>query len=355
MRAIRGVRRDRETTFRLAGRHRFAVHAATGADEIDWTVDREERDEQTGTLVLRPAFARARGREASFDLPKLPGRETTYHVRTGRAEVRETHSVRVLPPDRSSSFLYSTPDHAPVRVHLVAPSTLSPATRLVAVMHGLLRNAENYIESWRDWATCNDRVVFCPCFDRAGWPGSRAYNLGNVFAGGSGGLRPEPEWSFSVLEALHLHLQHGLGLADDGFDLWGHSAGAQFVHRYLLFKPHAPVRRAIAAGAGWYTEPDLEVRFPYGVRHRLLDFRRTQLLRYTERSVTLMRGTDDRLRDHTLRSTRAADAQGANRFERAAHMHRCVLALNPRSPWRLVGVPGVGHDEQRMAPAAQAA
>ena len=48
--------------------------------------------------------------------------------------------------------------------------------------------------------------------------------------------------------------------------LYGHSAGAQFVHRYLYFVPEARVAKVVAANAGWWTLPDLAVGFPYGLR-----------------------------------------------------------------------------------------
>ena len=54
----------------------------------------------------------------------------------------------------------------------------------------------------------------------------------------------------------------------DGYYLYGHSAGAQFVHRHLAFIGAGgnPLRviRAVAANAGFYTVPDFQVPFPFG-------------------------------------------------------------------------------------------
>ena len=38
--------------------------------------------------------------------------------------------------------------------------------------------------------------------------------------------------------------------------MFGHSAGGQFVHRFVQFKPNSRVNYAISANAGWYTVPD---------------------------------------------------------------------------------------------------
>lgn len=43
-----------------------------------------------------------------------------------------------------ASFDYRSPSHPPVRVHLVVPSSCIEATQIVFVMHGVLRNAEEY-------------------------------------------------------------------------------------------------------------------------------------------------------------------------------------------------------------------
>ncbi len=107
------------------------------------------------------------------------------------------------------------------------------------------------------------------------------------------------------------------------------------------------------ANAGWYTTPDPERAFPYGVKHPLLALDKRDLVRWTSKPVVIFRGTADTLRTENLSMTPEADAQGLNRFERAAFMYRQVKVLNPRSDWRMIEVPEVGHDQRRMAPAAQ--
>jgi hypothetical protein len=125
------------------------------------------------------------------------------------------------------------------------------------------------------------------------------------------------------------------------------------VHRFLLFKPHAPVDAAIAAGSGWFTVPDRTVRFPYGLRHPLLRFSEANVLAYLRAPLTLMRGELDRLADPDLRRTAGARAQGANRHERAGHALERARRLSPACRWRIVDVPGIGHDWAAMAGATQ--
>ena len=332
---------------RGAGRHRFTLDPRAPAATIDWTVEREEHGR-------RQTVACEHGESLLVELAGGEERAVVHHLRAACGDVKDSVRIEVFPCGRSS-FVFAHDDAPAVVTHVCVPPTLSSRTGVTVVMHGKLRNAADYLEPWLAWAAEEDQIILAPCFDRASWPGSRSYNLGNVFAGrnGRGERLPESLWSFTVVEALHEHVRAGFGLEDEQFALWGHSAGGQFVHRCLLFKPSARVRTAIAAGCGWFTVPSTHVGFPYGVRHPLLPFEQADVQDYTAKQLVLMRGTLDTIRDGDLRTTRGADAQGANRFDRAAHMLRSAQEADPHSPWSLVDVPNVGHDAARMAVAAQ--
>jgi len=256
---------------------------------------------------------------------------------------------------RRAAFEFAAPGAAPVEVELAVPASLGAGTRLVVVMHGMSRNAAAYRDAWLAWAGAADHLVACPRFDPRGWRGTRAYALGGVFAGrdGAGERRPEAAWSFTVVAALAGHLRERYALEDPGFDLWGHSAGAQFVHRFPLLRPEAPVRRLLAANAGWYTLPDLGVAFPYGLRHPALAFSPEDVRRWLAAPLVLMRGAEDRGRDEHLRTTLEAERQGRTRHARAAHVLERARALDPATGWRIADVPGAGHDFLPMARAAQ--
>jgi pimeloyl-ACP methyl ester carboxylesterase len=267
-----------------------------------------------------------------------------------------THPGAVSRARALSVFTHASPDNPAVRVWVAAPPRLGPRTRLVVVMHGVRRNAHEYAAEWADWAVHTDHVVAVPEFGREGWGGADGYNLGNVLAkkGGRAVVNPVARWSFTVVDELQVRMARRLGLADERFVLWGHSAGAQFAHRFPLFRPQARLRAVIVAGCGWFTLPDPETNFPYGTRHPLLHFARRQLLDWTRRPLVVMRGTRDVGWDPHLRTTPEAEAQGANRFERAACMLRTARAFDPSCGWRLVDVPGVDHDHLKMIPASQA-
>jgi ABC-type multidrug transport system fused ATPase/permease subunit len=262
-----------------------------------------------------------------------------------------------LPAERAlSSYIHPSAGHPAIRVWLAAPPTVGPQTRLVVVMHGVRRNAREYAAEWADWAASTGHVVAVPHFDREGWRGADGYNLGNVLdgSGGSAALNPIERWAFTVVDEIQSRLRRRLGIVDERFVLWGHSAGAQFAHRFPLFRPRAKLRAVIVAGGGWFMLPDPDVDFPYGTRHPLLCFPRRRLLDWTRLPIVLVRGTLDLERDPDLRTTPEAETQGANRFERASCMVERARSLNPNTRWRLMDVTGVDHDYLKMIPATQA-
>jgi pimeloyl-ACP methyl ester carboxylesterase len=131
------------------------------------------------------------------------------------------------------------------------------------------------------------------------------------------------------------------------FRLFGFSGGAQFAHRYLMAHPER-VARAVFAAAGWYTFPDDQQRFPYGIRPtralRGVTFNPERFLRVP---INVLIGESD-VESKRLRRTKRADAQqGTNRLERArnwvAALHAAADLYRIDSRASLTVVPGVDH------------
>jgi len=157
-----------------------------------------------------------------------------------------------------------------IRVFYNIPATGDKKTMpILFAMHGLGRNAESCRGSWLSHSNTKGFIVIAPEFVNAGaFAGSRGYNQGGMYRTSNlSTLKPIEEWTFSVIEALFDFVKADLGNTQATYDIWGHSAGGQFVHRYVLFMPDARTNRAVAANAGWYTVPDVEVNYPYGLKN----------------------------------------------------------------------------------------
>jgi pimeloyl-ACP methyl ester carboxylesterase len=340
---------------RLAGRHDFQIKPEKN-EEIFWQLSREETDETGGGEARKfENIARAKGDSVSFDLPKIAGKETVYIVRANRKNSTQIQRIQVFEPNARASFIFKSDGNPDVRVSVAVPPTLSARTKILLVMSGRQRNADEYLDSWLAWSAKNDYLVLAPEFDRENWREPLGYNFGNIAAGReeSNRANPKNKWSFTLVEQIFAAARSGFALRAEKYDLFGHSAGGQFVHRFMLFYPENRARLAIAANPGFYTLPDANEIFPYGLKNSPVEITPKDLLNWTKRNVIIMRGTADVERTESLRQTPEADAQGKNRFERAAFMFAKIKTLNPQTKWRLIDVPNIAHDQKGMARAAQ--
>jgi hypothetical protein len=258
-------------------------------------------------------------------------------------------------------------------------------------MHGVKRNAQEYRDSIAK--ECSNEIqsyailLVVPCFSSKKYPNSAGYALGNVFGGdidnestdparvgvGPGvWAKPKDEWAFMALERVfdavvaQVHLSKG---NSQGYYLFGHSAGAQFVHRFLGLVPSSDRRviSAACANAGWYTWPCTVRTFPYGLGGgvaQLLGMSEDELLAgYLRAPLHIFVGSADTKTTKPFRKTRQAQLQGATRFARGCKVFEAGLAKAmelkldadgsaARFGWRCTKVEGVGHEGGKMARSA---
>ena len=238
-------------------------------------------------------------------------------------------------------------------VRMFVPADFSDDSPIVIVMHGASRDVERYFNDWAPLGQLNNQIIVVPYFSKADFPKSAQYNLGFVFDDDE--LRPEALWTFSAIEPLFDEVVARLGTAHAGYTIYGHSAGAQFVHRILYYKPGARVDRYIAANAGWYTMPLFEVGYPYGLGGSHVG--EEELERIFASDVVLLLGRNDTDPNaDNLRQAKEAQLQGANRLQRGMTMYRVARQhareLEVAFNWRLEIVDDADHVNAKMAPAA---
>ena len=241
-----------------------------------------------------------------------------------------------------------------LRVWYQLPEQLTPETAIVFVMHGVNRNADEYRDAWVELAKQNNFIVLVPEFTKQQFPRARSYNLGNMY-NKDNQLNMEDDWSFSVIERVFTQFKQQVNNNTERFYIFGHSAGAQFVHRLLLFKPTLAVELAIAANAGWYTLPSYNHTFPYGLQESGID--EVDISTYLSAPLFLLLGDKDNdPNDKHLRRAAEANRQGAHRFARGNYYYRFAKykAAELKVPfnWQREVVKNVGHDNSLMAPAA---
>ena len=253
------------------------------------------------------------------------------------------------------------PDHGVVAdampLHCFVPETWQPDGPVVVVMHGVNRDADRYARDWQPVAAAAQTLVICPEFSRHKFPGSAHYHFGGL-VDAEGRPRPPAAWHFSLIDAAFERVRDALGARRRRFALYGHSAGAQFVHRYLLFSRTDRAAMIVAANAGLYTMPERDTPLPWGLATATLS--EDDLRRALERPAYIALGDLDRdPHDEYLPTSARAMAQGPQRHARGerflAHAASAAQQLGASLRWQLLNVAGVGHSDAGMAPAAMAA
>jgi hypothetical protein len=267
---------------------------------------------------------------------------------TGRARADDC-ALRI--PNGAGSFVFVDPQgnaDRPITVYTYRPQRYRVNDPILFVMHGVLRNGREYRDQWIVEAERFGVLLIAPEFSAKHYPGM--YNQGNMFDDQGKPVDPS-KWTFSAIEHLFDRVNKMIGGTNPTYYLYGHSAGAQFVHRLVIFRPDARVQKAVAANAGWYVMPN-DVEFPYGLKRSGLSS--DQLRRaFRQRLVILLAEDDTDENDEYLLKTPAAMAQGSHRvargrtFFREAHeaAHKLAVPLH----WELKTVPGVKHDNAQTA------
>lgn len=251
-----------------------------------------------------------------------------------------------------SRFMFSGWDGPELRVWTYVPNSIGADAPILFVMHGVERDAKRYLEDWARTAERYGVILVAPEFDERRFPGPELYNQGGVIDPESGQTRPREAWTFSVIEPLFEDVRRRSGSQVATYSIYGHSAGAQFVHRYVMMAQPAHMGEAVAANAGWYTGFDSERAYPQGLGLGRRDAAPDASV-FAQR-LTVLLGTDDiETDDPNLRTDAWARGQGKNRFERGraffAQANAAASQEQSAFAWSLRYAPGIGHENRKMA------
>lgn len=263
-----------------------------------------------------------------------------------------TDLTRLVTRPGTASLPYCDPvfPDRPLMLHAACPPDWHAGLPVLFVHHGVRRNGRDY----RDWWLPHARgmLVVAVEFPEAGFPEYLWYNFGNLHDA-HGLAQPRERWTFGVGPRLFAALcAQGITTAPR-YGLFGHSAGGQFVHRMLSFGYREHVAVAVSANAGTYAVPDPSIDWPWGLGGVPAD----DLAAVLAFPLVIMAGTEDtKTTGRFFPKGPKSMRQGPNRFARAHAYLRAgreaAAARGIACAWRLVEVPGVGHDGKGMSKAA---
>ena len=244
----------------------------------------------------------------------------------------------------------------PINVYYRIPAGDITKMPILMSFHGDDRDASNYRDYWISMANANGFMVFAPEFNAVDFIGGDGYQLGNVFVNGddpTSKLNPTNEWTFSIIDPLFETIKGKVSGTQQTYDAWGHSGGAQFIHRFRMFMPNSKLNLAICSNAGWYTVPDILVNFPYGIKKSPLS-NGSLTIPFSKKLIVHLGLNDTDENSAGLRHNTTVDTQqGLYRLVRGRYFFNksqtIAQTLNVPFNWQKYEVVGVDHDAQLMA------
>ena len=252
-----------------------------------------------------------------------------------------------------------------ITIHYYRPKGLKTSSSIIYVIPGGGRNGDDYRDSWMQNAEKYKVLVLSPEYNQKNYPEFWNYNLAGMYkdviineertAVESFSISDNPdEWIFNDFDRIFTLVKEELQLKTDTYDMFGHSAGGQLLHRFAIFHPKNKADRILAANSGWYTLPkDLE-RFPYGLKGTI---QTANKIEFQSNLVVFLGEQDDAQEKRgSLRRSKEADKQGLHRLARGQYFFETskeiATELNKQFSWQIEVVPGVGHDYKKMGEAA---
>ena len=283
--------------------------------------------------------------------------------------------------DGSGNFWITTSSRAePIQVYYHKPIGFDSGSSIVLVIPGAGRDGDEYRDAWIESSEKFKVLVLSPVYPED------SYDFGMYHMGGtmkdfgfknpprveptSNGrilfakhddfsYTPNPDkstWLFRDFDLIFSMAREALRSKATSYDIFGHSAGGQILHRLSIFYPESKAKRILASNSGFYTLPISKFPLPFGLKE--FEITKGHLKRSLEKNLVLFVGELDNENETkgTRLRTPMADLQGLHRLERAHHYMSVADSLSKRLDaqhnWSLELVPGVGHDFRKMSIAA---
>tara|TARA_Y100000992_G_scaffold74538_1_gene47069 strand:- start:30 stop:887 length:858 start_codon:yes stop_codon:yes gene_type:complete len=232
------------------------------------------------------------------------------------------------------------------------PKTIDNDTKVLFVVHGNTRNADDYLNSWIRLTKDKNIAIFAPHFKRSSFISFNTLQMSTS----NGKIRTDTDlYLHNSIDTLFKYIKTKFKLNDKLYDIYGHSAGAQFVHRYLLMSDNPSVNKAVAANAGWYTFLN-GADFPYGVKNPPISLTDSNVKKFLSTNLYILIGTNDIDVDSSINKSKGAQKQGINRLQRAKNFFTYTESIveqnNLEFKWKYQAVPGAPHSNKVMSKAA---
>ncbi|MEB8328795.1 hypothetical protein OO009_05455 [Flavobacteriaceae bacterium KMM 6897] len=250
-------------------------------------------------------------------------------------------------------------------VHYYKPKNLTSESPVIYVVPGAGRNGDDYRDAWIEKSKRYNVLVLSPEYSEKNYPEFWNYNLAGMYkdvkinkertAVLSFKISSNPEeWIFNDFDRVFENVKQSLNLKTNTYDMFGHSAGGQVLHRFSIFNPNNKANRILASNSGWYTLPTDSDKFPYGLAGTIQSAKKIE---YSSNLILFLGEKDNENEKRgSLRRSTEADKQGLGRLSRGVYFYNTskdiVSEFNREFNWKLEIIPNIGHDQKKMSEAA---
>lgn len=250
---------------------------------------------------------------------------------------------------KNVTFAYwNKPD---VEIFYLLPQSINKDTEIVFVIHGNSRNAIDYLSAWIPYVDNKNVIIAAPHFDKKNFRYffllETADSFGNINQNSNNYLNNSLSLFFNYFKSKY-------EFDSNAYRIFGHSAGAQFTHRYMLLSDDKRISTSVIANAGWYTFISND-NFPYGINNSPISISNNQLTNFMSKKSHLLIGSND-VGSQSLNSSKGAQLQGLTRVERANNYFNNLIkkAEEQNIPlrWTYKVVQDVDHDYLKMTEVA---
>ncbi|GAA0858358.1 hypothetical protein [Aliiglaciecola litoralis] len=270
--------------------------------------------------------------------------------------------------------------HKLINIFYHKPKHFGPSSSVLIVVPGAGRNAWSYRDSWIEASEKYNVLILSPAYAEVDY-GFGDYHLGRTVSsftftnqlamevGKKTGKyyfsddelafdinNNSDTWIFNDFDRIFEQAIESLATKQTRYDIFGHSAGGQILHRLAIFKPMSKVNRILASNSGSYTIANYEHRLPFGLRDSQIT--EQHLHRSFASHLVLLIGELDNEEETSgsMLHTPIVDKQGQGRLSRSQYFYQKgkqqASDIGANFNWKIEVVQGVGHNYKDMGKAA---
>lgn len=250
---------------------------------------------------------------------------------------------------KKTTFAYW--DKPDVEILYITPNAINEDTEVIFVIHGNSRNADDYLSAWIPLVQNKNVIIAAPNFDKKNF--RYFFLLESAESNGSINERSDSYINTSI-SLFFNYFKSRFALNANTYKMFGHSAGAQFTHRYMLLSNDQRISDTVIANAGWYTFLNGE-QYPYGIKDTPIEISSSHIRWFMSNKTSLLIGSID-TNLNNVNSSAGAQKQGITRVDRADNYFKSLIDISDKKEipfrWSYKVINDVGHDYQKMTPIA---